>query len=395
VIAAAPGEVRPAGRRIMLSSGEASGDLYAGALVRALRAADPQLEAFAFGGPQLAEAGAELIGDYRGFSVTGLVEAARVLPRSWAMLRRLARTARSRRPDVFVAVDFPDFNFQLLPSMHRLGIPIVYYVSPQLWAWRPGRVAVLRRHVSRMLVIFPFETRLYEDAGVPVEFVGHPLVETMAAGGGASWLTARGLDPARPVLALLPGSRPNEVRRILPTLVEAAPLIARAVPGVQFLVARAPSLDPGLFVPLARRSGEAAFVIDDSADGVLASADAVVTASGTATVQAALHDRPMVIVYRVSPLTYAIGRRMVRVRHFGMVNLIAERPVVPELIQEAFTPEAVAREAVSLLTDRARASAMRRDLAEVRTRLGGAGASARAAAAVLAACARSTPGPAV
>ena len=373
----------------MLSSGEASGDLYAGALVRALRAADPGLEAFAFGGPQLAAAGAELIGDYRGFSVTGLAEAARVLPRSWAMLRRLARTARDRRPDVFVAVDFPDFNFRLLPAMHRLGIPIVYYVSPQLWAWRPGRVAVLRRHVSRMLVIFPFETRLYEDAGVPVEFVGHPLLETMAAAaGGPSWLADRGLDPARPVLALLPGSRPNEVRRILPTLVEAAPLIARAVPGVQFLVARAPSLDPGLFAPLARRSGEAAFVIDESADAVLASADAVVTASGTATVQAALHDRPMVIVYRVSPLTYAVGRRMVRVRHFGMVNLIADRQVVPELIQEAFTPDRVAREAASLLTDRARVAAMRRDLADVRTRLGGPGASHRAAAAVLAACAR-------
>jgi lipid-A-disaccharide synthase len=368
----------------MLSAGEASGDLYGGALVRALRAADPGLTAFGFGGSRLAAAGAELLGDYRRFAVTGLAEAASVLPRSWAMLRRLARAARDRRPDVFVAIDFPDFNFRLLPVMRRLGIPVVYYVSPQLWAWRPGRIGAIRRDVTRMLVIFPFEVPIYERAGVPVEFVGHPLVETIEAGGGPAWLAAHGLDPDRPVLALLPGSRSNEVHRILPALLEAAPLVAREVPGVQFLLARAPSLAPRCLAAIDGRAGQPPIVIADSADAVLASASAVITASGTATVQAALHGRPMVIVYRVSPLTYQIVRRAVHVRTFGMVNLIAGRPVAPELIQGALTPEAVAREAVSLLTDRARAEAMRRDLADVCARLGGAGASARAAAAVLA-----------
>jgi lipid-A-disaccharide synthase len=371
----------------MLSCGETSGDLYAGALVSALRAADPAVEAFGFGGPRLAAAGADLVGDYRGFAVTGLVEAISVLPRSWSMLRRLARAADARRPDVFVAVDFPDFNFRLLPVMRRLGVPVVYYVSPQLWAWRAGRLARIRRDVARMLVIFPFEAELYAKAGVPVEFVGHPLIETMTPAEGRSWLTGRGLDPLRPVVALLPGSRPNEIHRILPPLVSAVPLIARAVPGVQFVVVRAPSLDASLFAALEHRpAGKAPVVVAEGADAVLAAADVVVTASGTATVQTALHDRPMVIVYRVSPLTYAIGRRFVHVSSYGMVNLIAGRPVVPELIQDQLTPEAVARETVSLLTDARRAETMRRDLAEVRARLGGPGASARAAAAVLATC---------
>jgi len=367
----------------MLSCGEASGDQYAGALVQALRAAHPTVEAFGFGGPRLAAAGADLVGDYRGFSVTGLVEAAAVLPRSWAMLRRLAYTAQVRRPDVFVAIDFPDFNFRLLPVMRRLGIPVVYYVSPQLWAWRPGRLAAIRRHVTRMLVIFPFEAALYEEAGVPVEFVGHPLVEATAAGDRRAWLSARGLSPDRPVVALLPGSRPNELRQILPRLAAAAPLIQRAVPTVQFLVARAPSLDGTLFRPLDDlRAAAIPTVLAEGADDVLNAADVVVTASGTATVQTALHGRPMVIVYRLSPLTYAIGRRFVRVRTYGMVNLIAGRTVAPELIQDALTPEAVSREVVSLLTDPERAAVMRRDLADVCARLGGPGASQRAAEAV-------------
>ncbi len=373
----------------MLSCGEASGDQYAGALVSALRAADPTVEAFGFGGPRLAAAGADLVDDYRGFAVTGLVEAVSVRPRSWFMLKRLARIAEARRPDVFVAVDFPDFNFRLLPVMRRLGVPVVYYVSPQLWAWRAGRLAAIRRDVARMLVIFPFETEIYANAGVPVEFVGHPLIETMAPAEGRSWLAGRGLDPHRPVVALLPGSRPNEIHQILPSLMGAVPLIARAVPGVQFVVARAPSLDASLFAAIEDRPlNDPPVVLAEGADAVLAASDVVVTASGTATVQTALHDRPMVIVYRVAPLTYAIGRRFVRVRSYGMVNLIAGRSIAPELIQDQLTPEAVARETVSLLTDTRRAETMRRDLADVRARLGGPGASARAAAAVLATCRR-------
>lgn len=370
----------------MVACGEASGDLYAGALVDALRTIDPTTEVFGFGGPRLARAGADLIGDYAGFAVTGLTEAASVLPRSLRMIRALGDAARRRRPDVFVAVDFPDFNFRLLPIVRELGVPIVYYVSPQLWAWRPGRIRTLRRHVSRMLVIFPFEVAMYERAGVPVEFVGHPLVDLAgSARRRDEWIRGHGLDPAKRRVALLPGSRPNEIRRILPVLAEAVALVAAKVPDVEFLVARAPSLDDGLFTPVAtaRLPSMKMAVVEGATDDVLAAADIAVTASGTATVQTALHGRPMAIVYRLSPLTYVLGRLFVRVPAYGMVNLIAGRSVVPELIQGGLTPARVASEVVSLLTDQARADQMRQDLEGVRAALGGPGASRRAAEAVV------------
>jgi len=376
-------------RRVMISCGEPSGDLYAGALVRALQHQAPGTTAFGFGGAQLAGTGATLIGDYRGFSVTGLTEALSVVRRSWKMLGALGEAAREQKPDVFVAIDFPDFNFRLLPVMHRLGIPIVYYISPQLWAWRAGRLRTLKRYVSKMLVIFPFEKALYDAAGVPAEFVGHPLIDiAVARRSRAETCRAAGLDPERPVVALLPGSRPNELHLLLPVLVEAAARLIRDVPGVQFLVARAPSLDDTLFAPLQhlRDAGVPIGILADAADDVLAASDIVITASGTATVQTALHQRPMVIVYRVSPMTYAIARRFVQVASYGMVNLVAGRPVVAELIQDRCTPVAIADEARSLLTDAGRSNRMCRDLAEVVLRLGGPGASERAASAVLAAC---------
>jgi lipid-A-disaccharide synthase len=375
----------------MVSCGEASGDLYAGALVHELRALNPGTEVFGFGGGRMASAGATLVGDYRGFAVTGLVEALSVVPRSWRMLRALGAAAEAERPDVFVAIDFPDFNFRLLPVLRRLSVPIVYYVSPQLWAWRAGRLQTLRRYVDRMLVIFPFEVAMYEDAGVPVEFVGHPLVDlAVPSRPAAEFLEANGLDPARPTLALLPGSRPNEVHQMLSTLVEGVVLAARQVDGLQCVIARAPSLDADLFAPLAalRAAGITFASVEGAADDVIAAANAVVTASGTATVQTALHLRPMVVVYRLAPLTYALARRFVRVTTYGMVNLIAGRPVVRELIQDRFTPQAVADEAVSLLLDHVRADSMRRDLQEVKDKLGESGASRRAADAIVAVASR-------
>jgi lipid-A-disaccharide synthase len=379
---------------VFISCGEASGDLYAGALVEEMRRIDPLLRVGGFGGERLQAAGADLIGDYRGLTVTGLVEAAGVLRQSWRMLDTIGKSARADRPDVFVAIDFPDFNFRLLPVMRRLGVPIVYYVSPQIWAWRAGRIHTLKKYVDRMLVIFPFEVPLYERAGVPVEFVGHPLIDQATATTSRhEFLRAQGLDPSRPVLALLPGSRPSELRHNLPAMADAVPLIAAQVPGLQVLVARAPALDAALFAPLDRlRTSQVPLAVPERAsDDVLAASDVVVTASGTATVQAALHGRPMVIVYRLSPMTYRMGRAFVRVGTYGMVNLIAGRPVVPELIQDAFTAPAVAREAVSLFTDTVRAEAMRRDLADVRARLGGAGGSRRAAEAVLRHVTREVP----
>jgi lipid-A-disaccharide synthase len=366
--------------RIMMSCGEPSGDLYAGALAAELRHRMPSVDIFGFGGQHLRGAGARLIGDFSGISVTGLTEALRVLPRSFAMLRRLERAARESRPDVFVAIDFPDFNFRLMAALRRLGIPVVYYISPQLWAWRPSRMKTMKRFVDRVLVIFPFEEELYRREGVDAHFVGHPLVDLARPSEPRdAFLRARGLDPARRTVALLPGSRPNEVARILPGMTAAVPLIAARVPDVQFVLAAAPNLPSDLFADLA----PGVSVVTGRADDVLAASDVVVTASGTATVQAALHERPMVVVYRLSELTYRLGKPFVKVDTYAMANLVAGTRVVPELIQQDFTPERVAAEAVSFLTDSARSARVRASLRDVRTKLGAPGASGRAAASIL------------
>jgi lipid-A-disaccharide synthase len=372
--------------RLLLSCGEASGDLYAGALLRALRALDPGVAVAGLGGPQFAAAGGRLIDDYRQLAVTGLTEAVSKIPRSWSALRRMVRAATVDRPDALVAIDFPDFNFRLARAIKRLGVPVVYYISPQIWAWRPGRLATMKRIADRVLVIFPFEEAIYQKGGVPVEFVGHPLVDLAAASAPRErFLAAHGLAASAPTVAILPGSRPNEVSRILPDLLAAAARIRSAVPNVQFVVARAPHLEDHLFARAAMGPDPMAgiVIVKGETDAVLASSDVALTASGTATVQAALHDTPMVIVYRVSPMTYRLGRRLVTVGMIGMVNLIAGQQIVPELVQDALTPDAVAREAVALLTDRERAARVKAGLARVRERLGGSGASRRAAEAIL------------
>jgi lipid-A-disaccharide synthase len=369
--------------RVMLSCGEASGDMYAGALVEALRQREPRVEAFGLGGDRFKAAGGHLIGDFRGLTVTGLIEAVRVLPDSYAMYRRLVQAAQEEHPDVLVLVDFPDFNFRLMAAIKRLGVPIVYYVGPQLWAWRPGRMQTIKALVDRVLPIFPFEEQLYRNEGIDVRFVGHPLVDLVRVRESRDQLTQRlELDPARPIVALLPGSRANELQRLVPVLAAAVPRIASAVVGTQFLVARAPTLPDSFFGPF-HGSGVPVRIVEGSTDEVLAASDAVITASGTATVQTALHGKPMVVVYRLSPVTYQLGRPLVRVSMFSMVNLVAGDRVVQELIQDDCTPEAVAREAVDLLTNAARVAEMKEQLAIVRERLGGAGASGRAADAIL------------
>lgn len=377
---------------ILISCGEPSGDLYAASLASELRRLAPDVRLAAMGGEHLREAGVPLVADYRGLTVTGLVEALGVLPRLWAIYRRLVAFVRRSRPDVVVVIDFPDFHFPLARAVRRLGVPLVYYVPPQLWAWRRGRIKSMQRMVDATLVIFPFEPDVYRRAGVPVEFVGHPLLDLAAADAARGpFLESVGLDPARRTVALLPGSRPNELRLILPGLVAGARLIVGRLPDVQFVVARAPGLDDDVFRPLEACGDLRLALVERRADAVLASADVALTASGTATVQAAIHGTPMVVVYRLAPLTYALARRIVKVDTVGMVNLVAGRRVVPELIQDAFTPEAVADEACRLLTNPDEAATMRAALADVCHRLGDRGASRRAAEAVLRVARRATP----
>jgi lipid-A-disaccharide synthase len=367
----------------MLSCGEASGDLYAGALVDALRRREPDIDVFGLGGERFKAAGGRLIADFHGLSVTGLTEALSVVPRSFATMRRLVAAAKAQQPHALVVIDYPDFNFRLMHRIKKLGIPIIYYISPQLWAWRAGRMRVMKRVVDRVLPIFPFEEPLYQREKMDVRFVGHPLIDlARAKQDRESFLRRLNLDPSRPVLALLPGSRAHELDQLGPVLAQAIPLIANQVTGVQFVIARAPNLHDGHF-DVFGISAATIRIVDGETDDVLNASDAVITASGTATVQTALHGKPMVVVYKVSPMTYRLARRMTLVDTYAMVNLIAGERVVVELIQDACTAGAMANEAVRLLTDTTYRMRMIASLDEVRRRLGGPGASDRAADAVL------------
>ena len=373
---------------VMISCGEPSGDLYAGALARELAELRPGTRVWGLGGEHLRAAGGDLVGDYRGLAVTGLVEALRVLPTAWRMQQALVQRARRERPDAVVLIDFPDFNFRLAGALRALDIPVVYYICPQVWAWRRGRLGAMKALVNRALVIFPFEEQIYREAGIPVTFVGHPLLDlAVATTPRANVLAGAGLVPDAPTVALLPGSRRNELHAILPTLAAAVPIMGARIPNVQFVVARAPGLADELFAPLnALAGGYRMATFESRTDDVLAASDVVVTASGTATVQTAIHERPMVIVYRVAPLTYRLGKRFVTVDTYGMANLVAGERIVPELIQEEFTADRTAAETARYFEDAAYAERTRASLRDVRRKLGAHGASRRAAEAVLAVC---------
>ncbi len=367
--------------RVLVSCGEPSGDLYAGDLVRHLRERVGPLDVFGLGGDRLEEAGGRLVAHVRDLAVVGLLEVLKHLRRLRAVFRSVLDEVERGRPAVAVLVDYAEFNLRLARELKGRGVPVVYYVSPQVWAWRRGRTRAIRERVARMVVIFPFEEPLYREAGVPVTFVGHPLVDlARPAEDRPAFLASQGLDPARPVLAVLPGSRPQEVAHNLPPIAGALRLLRERRAGLQLALAVAPSLDPQLLdrdlegLPVTRVAGRTHALLSAAAAGIVA--------SGTATVEAALMDLPSVVVYRLSPLTYALGRPFVRVPHYAMANLIAGREVLKELIQKDFRPEAVAREVVSLLEDPVRRGYVREGLAQVRARLGPPGASERAAAIV-------------
>ncbi|MFI5184743.1 MAG: lipid-A-disaccharide synthase [Vicinamibacteria bacterium] len=361
-----------------MSCGEPSGDLYAAELVRQLRARTPDLTVLGVGGDRLEGEGAKLLAHIGDLAVVGLLEVLRHIPAIRRVFRQVVAALDRERPDLAVLIDYPDFNLRLARELKQRGIPVVYYVSPQVWAWKRRRIRTIRETVSRMLVIFAFEEALYRDAGVPVTYVGHPLVDLVRpAPDRDAFLRDLGLDPQRPVLALLPGSRPMEVRNNLAPILGAVRRILDERPNAQFLLPAAPLLDPASLGSLC--AGLPVRLVTGQSHASVGAADVAIVASGTATVETALLGTPMVVVYRVAPLTYMLGRPLIKVPHFAMVNLIAEREVVPELMQRDFTPERLAAETLSLLSNASRRERMRDDLAEVRRRLGAAGATARAA----------------
>src|SRR5205085_4666480 len=392
--------------RLMVVAGEESGDAHAAALVRALRERAPGagFEFFGSTGARMREAGVESVVREDDLAITGLLEIARALPRFLAAYRALKRSAVERRPDAVILVDWPDFNLALARALRRRGLKIIYYISPQLWAWRPHRVRQVRRDVDLMLTILPFEREWYAARGVAhVEFVGHPLAErARPCEGRAEFCARHGLDPARPLVALLPGSRRKEFERILPIMLDAAALVSGARssaarpgaqftqthPGAQFVVALASRRSPaeGQRViaahPEAPRLAPLIRLAHDEAREALASADAAAVCSGTATLEAALLATPLVVVYKESALNWHTLGRLINVEHYGLVNLVAGRRVAPELMQDDFTGASLARELLALL-DPVHNARVRTRLREATAQLGEGGASLRAADAVL------------
>lgn len=378
-------------RKILVVAGEASGDGHAARLVAALKKELPRAEFLGVGGEALAAQGVRILWPAAQLAVVGLSEVAAKLPAVWGALRRLARALRDERPALAILVDFPDFNFWVARLARFYRVPVMYYVSPQVWAWRTYRVRTIARLVDRMAVIFPFEADFYREKGVPVEYVGHPLMETLPPlPPQAALLKKWGLKPRDFTLALLPGSRAGEIERHLPRMLQAAASIKKAIPETQFLLPLA-STAPGELVEkmvleewpermgAGLKPAPGIKIIRGQSYQALAAAHLAVVASGTATVEAALAGTPMVIVYRISPLSYRVGERLIRVEHVGMANLLAGERLFPELLQDDFTSENLVREVLSLVGDRERLKARRRGLAKIIERLGGPGASRRAA----------------
>ena len=384
--------------RIFLSAGEASGDMYGAWLMDALRHELSQrsdsggAKFFGVGGHAMRKAGCDLVVNARGIAVVGLAEVVRHLPRIYVLFNKVVAEIDRRHPDVAVLIDFPDFNLRLARQLHKRGVPVVYYVSPQLWAWRQSRVELIRRYVRKMLVIFPFEQKFYANHGIHAEFVGHPLADAAANSITRDAFAAQyGLDSAKPWIALLPGSRKGEVSRIFPTLLAAAQLLGR---DYVYIVPVASTLRESWMESFVSPNSRIQVVFTNDAAPTLAHARVAAVASGTSTLQAALIGTPFVMVYRVAELSWKFGRQLVRVDRFAMPNLIAERDVVPELVQDEFTAERVASELKRLVAEGSARSAMIEGFRDIRHRLSAATsnvqASQRAAQAVLAVLERST-----
>lgn len=373
---------------ILLSAGEASGDLHGATLCRALRELHPGVRLIGMGGPRMAAAGMELVADVSGHAVVGTSEALGRIPRLYRAYRLLKARLIEERPRALVVIDFPEFNLRLARIARRAGVPVVYFIPPQLWAWRRGRIRQMARRVRRVLAVLPFEEQLYQDAGVPVDFVGHPLLDVLPLDLDRAEARRRlDVDPGESLIGLLPGSRREEVERLLPPMLVAAKRLSAAGVARRFALGLAPTVDGAAVRRLVKagvdEGGPRVDVFEQRTYEVMAAADVVLISSGTATLEAALLGAPMVVCYRVSRVTEAVVRLLVKVRWCSLPNLIANREVVPEVLQDDLTGHRLAAEALRLIEDPAAAGAQRAAFEQVRAQLGAPGVARRAAQAVI------------
>lgn len=360
--------------KVCIVAGEASGDLHAAAVVRNLRELDPTLEAFGFGGDLLVTEGVRILHHVRELGIVGLSNVIRHLGMFRRVFRELLEEIRSERPDVIVLVDYPDFNLRLARAVKPLGIPVVYFISPQVWAWRRGRVHAIARTVDHMLVLFPFEQEFYENHGVPVTYVGHPLVEQLEG-----VRRPRGLPAAdRPLrVALLPGSRKMEIESLFPAMLDAVEELRKSRDTEAFLI-KAPTIDSASVRSMIEARGSDVRIVPHDGGRTLATADLAISSSGTATLEAAVIGVPVIVMYRLNRSTFALARLLVKVPHFSLVNIIAGRKIVPELIQSDVSGEKIAATAQALLAPE-RYLEVLSELERVRDLLGEKGSSMRAA----------------
>jgi lipid-A-disaccharide synthase len=369
-------------KKILIIAGEASGDLHGGNLAKALLALKPDLGIFGMGGKMMREAGVNTLQDISRLAVVGIWEVLTHLKDIKAAFNLMDEAIIRERPDAVVLIDYPDFNLRIAKKARAAGVKVVYYVSPQVWAWRKGRIKHIAKVVDRMLVVFPFEEALYREAGVKCSFVGHPLLDEETGTRPKEELANKfRLDPQKPILGILPGSRKKELHFHLPVMLKAYSLIKEKMPDVQAVIPLAPTLSADDFREYLAGYEDVRLI--DDAPGVMTVMDTAVVASGTATLQTALKGKPMVIIYRLSPVTYWLGKMLIDVPFIGMPNLIAGMEAVPELIQNEASPERISSLILKMFYDKAYYGDIVRNLGLVSEKLGGSGASKRAALEVL------------
>lgn len=368
----------------MIVAGEASADLHGSNLVRAIRRLDPGVAFWGIGGKEMGKAGVKILFPSSEMAVVGLTEVFSRLRRIARAYLRLRSILKHDRPDLLILIDYPDFNIRLAGSAKRCKVPVLYYISPQVWAWRRGRVRKLARLVDRMAVILPFEQDFYRRRGMVVDYVGHPLLDSAPHDlKRGDVIRELGLQDRGPILGLLPGSRKEEVMNLLPVMLKAAEMISPHYPGLKCLLPLASTVSSDLVLSMIGRTHLQVEILQGSIYRALGSCDLALVASGTATLETAIMEVPMVIVYRVSPISFWIAKMVVKVPHIGLVNLVAGERIVPELIQSEVTPERLAREALSILQSSRKRESVVDKLRVVRQRLGKGSASERTAKIVL------------
>jgi len=368
-------------KKIMMVAGEASGDLHGSALVRELRKLDPSACIFGMGGPLMEKEGMTLLKDISGSALIGFSETLRHLPSIWRTLSYMKKALERERPNILIPIDYPGFNLRLAKSARKLGIPVLYYIAPQVWAWGASRIPKIAERVDRIAVIFPFEVPIFRRYGIDVEFVGHPLLDIVKPRlSREDFLVEAGLEGCEILIGILPGSRAQEIARILPVMLEAAEIMNDRLNGAAFALGAVETVREGLYLRATSRSGTLRLkVLRGMTYEIMKNADLLLVASGTATLESAILGTPMIVIYKTSTLSYLIGRAVVRIPNIALANVVAGRRVVPEYIQGAADPKGIAEEALDMLGDSARMAGLRRTLLETKGKLGSGGAAKRVA----------------